>query len=212
MSRRSIQQGIYLVIDPSMERSTLLNKLQQVVKEKIAAVQIWDNFKQGGDPKTLINEVLSLCHPANIPVLINNRWEWLRETDLDGVHFDSMPDRLPQLKIQLERNFITGVTCNNDLSVVRQADENKLDYVSFCSMFPSSTSNSCDLVTFETVKEARSISSLPVFLAGGIRPENIELLGELEYSGIAVVSGIMSAAEPRETIRLYEQKLNHHVK
>jgi thiamine-phosphate pyrophosphorylase len=197
-----------MVIDPSMEHRMLVNKLQQVVKEKLVAVQIWDNFKKDESPKELIHVLLSLCHPENIPVLVNNRWELLRETDLDGVHFDAMPGDLHLLKVQLARDFIAGLTCNNDLSVVKQADENKLDYISFCSMFPSSTANSCDLVTFDTVKKARKITSLPIFLAGGIRPGNIDQLNELDYSGIAVVSGIMSADDPREAFHLYEQKLN----
>ena len=88
------------------------------------------------------------------------------------------------------------------------ADDHALDYISFCSMFPSSTANSCELVSFETVRQARLITSLPIFLAGGIRPGNIEALKELDYSGIAVVSGVMSANNPAEAINLYHEKLN----
>lgn len=88
-------------------------------------------------------------------------------------------DNILQIKNEMNRKIITGITCNNDLSIVEWADKNEFDYISFCSMFPSSTANSCELVTFDTVKEARKITTLPVFLAGGIKPENIELLNEL---------------------------------
>jgi thiamine-phosphate pyrophosphorylase len=202
-----IQKGIYLIIDPSMDRKILLNRLKEIIHEKIAAIQIWDNFKPNENPIAFINEILHLCHPKNIPVLINNHWKLLQETNLDGIHFDHKREDILQLKNELNRDIITGITCNNDLSIVEWADKNEFDYISFCSMFPSSNANSCELVTFNTVKEARKKTSLSIFLAGGIKPENLELLNELNYSGIAVVSGIMSSEHPIEAIKNYQNKL-----
>lgn len=206
--KKTIQKGIYLVIDPSIDQSILLSKLQQAIKGKIVAVQIWDNFKPGYDNKKLIKKITALCQPQNIPVLINNQWRLLLDTELDGVHFDTIPDNFNQLKQEFGKEKIVGITCGNDLSVVKWADKNGLDYVSFCSVFPSLTANICELVTFETIKEAYKITSLPIFLAGGIKPENIHLLNGLNYSGIAVVSGIMNAHNPVETLKIYYEKIN----
>ncbi len=206
--KKTIQKGIYLVIDPSIDRNTLLSKLQQAIKGKIVAVQIWDNFKTGCNIKELIKEISSLCQSQNIPVLINNQWSLLLDSELDGVHFDTVPDNFNQLKQELGKEMIVGITCGNDLSVVKWADENGLDYVSFCSVFPSSTANSCELISFETIKQAYKITSLPIFLAGGIKPENIHLLNGLNYSGIAVVSGIMNADKPVEALKMYYEKIN----
>lgn len=205
--KKTIQKGIYLVIDPAMDQNILLGKLQQAIKGKIVAVQIWDHFKTGENPKELIKKITELCQLQNIPVLINNQWELLLETTLDGVHFDVVPDNFNQLKQKCGKEIITGITCGNDLSVVKWADENGLDYISFCSVFPSSTANSCELITFETIKEAHRITSLPIFLAGGIKPENIHLLNGLNYSGIAVVSGIMNTDNPDKTLEIYHRKI-----
>ncbi|MDQ8005033.1 MAG: thiamine phosphate synthase [Pedobacter sp.] len=204
---KTVQNGIYLIIDPSVKRETLLSKLNEILSEEIAIIQIWDNFKPNEDPLEITDEILRLCHKKNIPVLINNQWQLLKKIDLDGVHFDEIQNNIYEIKHDLGRKIITGVTCNNDLSVVKWANDNELNYISFCSMFSSSTANSCDLVTFKTVKDARKITSLPIFLAGGIKPENIEMLNELPYSGIAIVSGIMEADKPSEAIRIYKQKI-----
>ena len=208
MMKMSMKNGIYLVVDPSIDRDVLLDKLQQAIEGKIIAVQIWDNFKAVADVKTLTNEIIDLCKPHNIPVLINNQWELLLETALNGVHFDIVPNNFDQLKQRLDKDTILGITCGNDLSVVKWADENKLDYISFCSMFPSTTANSCELVSFETIKATRKITSLPIFLAGGIKPENIHLFSELNYAGIAVVSGIMNAENPTEALKKYTETIN----
>lgn len=204
-----VQEGIYLIVDPSVKKEILLSKLEEVIREKMAMIQIWDNFNPNENPLIIINEILQLCHKENIPVLINNQWQLLKESSLDGVHFDSVPDNIHEIKLETGRKTLIGITCNNDLSVVKWANENEIDYLSFCSMFPSSTSNSCELVTFDTVQEAKKMTSLPLFLAGGIKPENIEILNELPYAGIAVVSGIMEAEKPIEAIKNYKHKIKH---
>lgn len=205
--KKRIQNGIYLIVDPSMNRYTLLSKLKELIHEEIAAVQIWDNFNPSENIIEFIEEILCICHPENIPVLINNRWELLKETSLDGVHFDAIPNNISELKKEAGRKIFTGITCSNDLSIVAWANENGLDYISFCSMFPSTTANSCELVTFNTIKEAKKITPLPIFLAGGIKPENIDMLQDLNYSGIAVVSGIMKSDQPIEALKKYRQKI-----
>ncbi|MGN7786633.1 thiamine phosphate synthase [Niabella sp. 22666] len=210
--KRKIQGGVYLIIDPSTDQDVLLSTLKEMVREKIAAVQIWDNFSPDTDQPVLIEQVLRLCHLQNIPVLINNQWELLKTMNLDGVHFDKAPRNIVQLKQQIGREVIAGITCNNDLSAVKWADENRLDYISFCSMFPSSTANSCDLVSFDTVRKAKEITDIPIFLAGGINPENLPSLSGLNYSGIAVVSGIMSAANPLAELKRYQKRIEEIIK
>lgn len=205
--KSKIQSGVYLIIDPSINQDILVNTLEKIVTEKIAAVQIWDNFLPGTDRLKLIDQVLRLCHRQSVPVLINNQWELVNIMNLDGVHFDAAPDNIVQLKQESGPEVIMGITCNNDLSIVKWADENGLDYISFCSMFPSSTANSCELVTFDTVRKAKEITDIPIFLAGGINPENLHSLSSLNYSGIAVVSGIMNAADPLAELKKYQKTI-----
>lgn len=207
---RNFSGGVYLVVDPSMGHSQILEKLEQVVTQQISAVQVWDNFRSIKKVDDLIRDICQLCHNFKIPVLINNNWEKLIKLPLNGIHLDAIPKNLPEIRSKINRNFICGITCNNDLEVVKWADEMNLDYISFCSVFPSSTSNSCELVEFETIKKARKIFSMPIFLAGGIRPENLIKLADLPYNGIAVISGIMNEEKPGQALKVYLEQLNYH--
>lgn len=202
------RRGIYLVVDPSMEEKILLKRLQQALQEKILAVQIWDNFNTEKEVLMLANKICELSHASEVPVFINNRWELLADAPLDGVHFDEIPQNINRIRGMLRKEFLCGLTCNNDLKCLDWAEKHQFDYISFCSIFPSTTSNSCELVDFETIREAKERSSLPIFLAGGINPENMEKLNDLKYEGIAVVSGIMNADNPGEAVQNYMKKLN----
>lgn len=199
--------GIYLVIDPSMETVALLRQLKQVANREIAAIEIWDHFDGSQDRLQLIRQIYELCNEHHVPLLINNHWEFLKTVALDGVHFDLPPTDLLRIKREIGRDFIVGLTCGNDLDSVRWAEENDVDYISFCSMFPSKSDVECEIVNFETVRKARQIFNRRLFLSGGIYPENIDQLNGLPYDGIAVISGIMSSEAPSRAMDRYIDKL-----
>lgn len=206
--KKKLNKGVYLVIDPSQDNRTLLDTLKKLLNEGIVAVQLYDNFKSDLiQYKDFIHEIVSLCRPKDVPVIINNKWQWLEACDLDGVHFDHPPSTDVPLNFFTEEKII-GLTCGNNLQSVEWAEKHQIDYISFCSIFPSDTAKECEIVTFETVKAAQAITTMPIFLAGGIKPENITHLKNLEFTGIAVVSGIMSAEEPQEALKTYKRKLN----
>jgi thiamine-phosphate pyrophosphorylase len=159
------------------------------------------------DKEQLIVYLTELAANFDVPVLINEEWKYLKTTPLDGVHFDTVPKELAQIEEEVGRDFIAGITCGNDLDVVRWADENGLDYISFCAMFPSPSVGSCEIVRPETVKKARDITSLPLFLSGGITPDNMDEFEGLDFNGVAVISGILKDENPRKKASDYKQEL-----
>ena len=206
--KKSIKSGIYLVVDPSMEEQLLLDRLAISLTKKIAAVQIWDNFKNVQNTTALIQKICSLCAKYHTIVLINNHWKYLKTMNLDGVHFDRLPSDLNEVRKSINKEFIIGLTCGNNLDDVGWAAKNAIDYISFCSMFPSSSISNCEIITHATVKKATQIFNKPLFLAGGIKPENIKQLKTLKYEGIAVISGVMNVENPAIAIDEYLRNIN----
>ena len=202
--------GIYLVADPSMPEETLLTRLEEAVKTGgICAVQLWDHWTGENDRHTVITRVLSLCGSESVPVLINNDWALLKEYPFDGVHFDSLPDRSPgSIREEIGRRVIIGVTLGNDLGLLDSPEAEGLDYISFCSVFPSASAGACELISPETVMKARSATELPVFLSGGIDPMTIPRLEGWPFEGVAVISGIMGSDRPAEAVAAMNSSLN----
>lgn len=206
-NKKSIESGIYVVLDPSMDEHVLLDKLQIILTKNIVAIQIWDNFKKGQDSISLIRKINLLCEQHQTPVLINNRWQVLKFIDLDGIHFDTIPSNLDEITKEINKEILLGLTCGNDLEDVKWAANNNIDYISFCSMFPSLTANDCEIIPHDIVKQAALIFEKPVFLAGGIDPKNLKQLEELKYDGIAVISGIINTEYPDKAIDGYRENL-----
>ncbi|RYM33069.1 thiamine phosphate synthase [Brumimicrobium glaciale] len=203
--------GLYLVLDPSIEQVTLLTKLKSAIEGGVDILQIWNNW-----PNTfrkiakinLINLVVDIAKQYNVPVLINEEWELVIETELSGIHFDIVPSSLELLKSEIDRELIIGVTCSNSLEIIEWAQENKLDYISFCSLFPSKSAGLCEIVTHETILKARRITRIPLFVSGGITSDNLLQLQNLGISGVAVISGVLDSPSPKLASQKYIQTLN----
>ncbi len=210
----AIHGGIYLVLNPDMETGLLLTRLADALAGGLQAVQIWNNWPPGAARLDIIEAAGRLCRQHNVPLLINQEWELLLQSPwLQGVHFDHIPADFDHIKKIVNRSFLSGITCSGNLDTVVWANENKLDYVSFCSMFPSPSAGSCDLVMPATVRQARGMTKLPVFVAGGVTPQNIiKLKKETPFDGVAVISGILSSANPQQKVKEYQAALTQHEK
>jgi thiamine-phosphate pyrophosphorylase len=204
-----ITGGIYLVLDPAMNQGLLLAKLAAALTGGLQVVQIWNNWLPGADKLKLIEAIAILCQPYNVPLLINEDWQLLAQSPyLQGVHFDNIPAEFNVIKAAVGKPFLAGITCSGSLDTVIWANENHLDYISFCAMFPSPSAGNCDIVMPATVRQARNITTMPIFVSGGITPENISLLKmETPFNGVAVISGILSADHPQQKVQLYKDAL-----
>ena len=204
---KTINKGIYLVIDPDKDKSELINQLLKIKDQKLSAIQIWDNFKPGRTYTDLLSSIKQLFKDSDTPIFINNRIDLMVEFGFDGVHFDEIPIHKKEIEAQINRPFLKGLTLTNDLDALLEESDWQFDYVSFCSIFQSPTSNSCELVDFETIVRCKELKEVSIFLSGGITPDNMEELKGLNYDGIAVVSGIMNAENPLKSLNLYKEKL-----
>jgi thiamine-phosphate pyrophosphorylase len=202
-------QGLYLVVDPTMGKDILLSRLRQALEGGVGLVQIWNHWPDSFSNKKkreLAVEIKAIGVEYAVPVLINEDWELALEAALDGVHFDRIPENWEDLRPRLQGKLI-GITVGNGLDRVRWASKNGLSYISFCSVFPSSSVDTCELVTPESIQQARELTQIPIFLSGGIRPANLHKLGKYAYDGVAVISGVLSADDPKLAATDYLQKM-----
>lgn len=208
-------KGLYLVLDPSMEKNELIQKLKSALEGGVNIVQIWNNWPSRftlKDKKAVVSWILAVTRRFNVPVLINEEYELLASTQLNGVHFDGIPENFNEIKSSLNREVVIGITCGNNIESIKWANENAIDYLSFCSMFPSKSAGECEIVNKETLKTAKGITSIPFFVSGGITTENLGELSEFGIAGAAVISGVLSAESPKEKSEEYIRILNKIIK
>lgn len=205
--KKAILKGVYIVVDPLMDEDKIIQQLEKIKNENISAVQIWNNPKVENIESSLIDNIIRVFQNTPTPILINDQWELLKNHDLDGVHFEELPEDWERIREEISIPFIKGLTLQNDLTSVPLFNELNFDYLSFCSLFPSPTADQCEIVSQDTIEKCRKLTSKPIFLAGGINLENIQSIQHLPADGIAVVSSIMNAENPLEKLKEYNNIL-----
>lgn len=203
-----IHGGLYLVIDPSVPLLVLINKTSSAIQGGVGILQIWNHWPDLADKKAITKQIAAVAHQQGIPVLINENRELLQMGEIDGIHFDEIPTDLTELRSAINRPFITGITCGNDFSKIEWAVENGMDYISFCSVFPSGSVDTCEIINRDIIRKARSFTNIPIFLSGGITLDNLSLLEDTGMNGIAVISGIMNANNTLESAQQYSKALH----
>lgn len=200
-----MMKQVYLIADPSLKEELLIKKVSAAIGGGVHLVQLWNNWPLGTVNEELIKKVHEICTIGKAKLILNADLSWAEYPFIDGLHLDE-PTDLSQL--QRRKDFVIGLTVNNDRTIIDWAAGNKVNYLSFCSMFPSGTSNSCELVQFETVQYATETYQLPVYLAGGIKHETLGKLHSLKFDGIALVSAIMDAENPENEVKKYLNYMN----
>ncbi len=204
----NIKGGIYLVVDPSMPLQQLLTKTKAALEAGIEVVQIWNHWPGDTEKETIVTEFAELVHRYQVPVIVNEDISLLKLEVVDGIHFDEINPGIDMIRKNAGRDLITGITCGNDFTKIEWAVQHQLTYLSFCSVFPSSSVDTCDIVDRDIIYKTRAFTSMPLFLSGGIKLSNLAELKDTGLDGIAIISGIMQSNDPFISTQQYKQALN----
>lgn len=210
ISRKKLQ-GLYLVVDTKIPEGRLIPIVEQALEGGVDILQLWGETQDNEALRRIARKILALARTHGVPCLIADDVDVCQSIGADGVHFDgySIPAQTPkEVKQIIGTDKIVGVTCGNSVEKLRWALENGADYVSFCSVFPSASVDTCELVPLEMIHAAKVILNIPVFASGGITAENIHKVLEAGADGIAVVSAIMNASDPKRAAEEFKQQIN----
>lgn len=209
---KSIKGGLYLVVDPEPGIQEVRPRVEAALRGGVDVLQIWDHWHPGQNREEFVEILCIIARQVQVPVLVNESTHLLYTTSADGIHFDQRPSSPEKIRQKAGRPVLMGLTCGNDLERVQWAADQQFDYISFCAMFPSPSVDTCDIVSIETVQQARAYTDMPVFASGGVTPGNLGKLMKVGVNGVAVISGILKANDLEEAARKYKEAIMTKVK
>jgi thiamine-phosphate pyrophosphorylase len=118
--------------------------------------------------------------------------------DADGVHLGNSSIPLHRARKILGEKRLIGVSCHNQISAIT-AQDNGADFITFGPVFytPSKAVYG-DPTGIDKLQTIASLLQIPVFALGGINKHNAAQAITADVHGIALVSAIMAAENPRE--------------
>ena len=188
---------LYLVTDDQQDLATLKFVVERAVSGGVTMVQVREKH---GDVRAFIERakaVKSVLVGTGVPLIINDRVDVALAVDADGLHLgqSDMPAVLARQLIG--PNKILGLSIETDKQL-QEADSLPIDYIGLSALFATPTkTNLKKHWGYEGIQMALDSTKLPIVGIGGINESNIPQLTETGIHGLALVSAICHAEDPK---------------
>lgn len=189
--------SLYLVTDRglSLGRSTV-DIVRAAVAGGVTCVQLREKACPTREFVAEARAVKEALAGTKVPLVINDRLDVALAVGADGVHLGQSDMSVADARRVAGANMLIGVSAECVEDAVR-AQAQGADYVGISPVFPTPTkTDTATALGLEGVRRIRAAVSLPLVGIGGIGPGNAAEVIRAGCDGVAVVSAIVSAADP----------------
>lgn len=189
--------GLYLVTAPLRPPDRLATTVAAALKGGASLVQLREKTASPDEKLAAARAVREVCRTHGVPFLVNDDPEFARRVDADGVHV-GRGDPSPRIaRALLGPKALVGVTVYGKPGEEEAAESAGADYLGVGPFFPSLTKPDEPELPLHVLDQVVHRARLPVFAIGGVTADNAGLLARHGVAGVAVVSAIMEARDPR---------------
>lgn len=197
---KNINYDLYLVTDRELSLGrSLVEVIKAAVEGGVTIVQLREKDCTTRDFLQVAQEVAGFLKPLNIPLIINDRVDIALAVGADGLHIgqSDMPYEIARKLMGSEA--IIGLSVEN-MQDALDAEALEVDYLGLSPIF--STPTKTDIhheLGLEGIREIKQISRHKLVAIGGINLANTKEIIAAGADGIAVVSAICSADDPKKS-------------
>ncbi|MFI8595219.1 thiamine phosphate synthase [Microbacterium sp. NPDC078428] len=203
--------GIYLVTDRAICGARgVVETVRAAVDGGVAAVQLRD--KHAGFSAHLRElERLAETIQGRALLLVNDRLDVAaaareRGIPLDGVHLGQGDPAVLSARAELGPDAVIGLTANSDehLAAVARLPDGTVDYLGIGVIRPTATKpDHPPALGFDGFQRLAAAAPVPSVAIGGIGLDDITRLRDDGAAGVAIVSAICAADDPKATARRF---------
>lgn len=145
-----------------------------------------------------IRDLITLCRPLGIPLIVNDDPDLAASCDADGVHLGADDESITEARKLLGEEAIIGVSCYNSIDRARRAAEQGASYIAFGRFFSSQTKPDAAHATPEILSQARAELQLPIAAIGGINADNGASLIDAGADMLAVIHALFGEKDTQQ--------------
>jgi len=189
--------SLYVVLDRAAAGGRdLVDLLDAALAGGSRLIQLREKEWPSGRVLPLAERLRARCAAAGATFIVNDRVDLAVAAGADGVHVgqDDLPARA--VRPLLRAGMILGVSTHS-VSQARAAQADGADYIAVGSMFPTRSKAEFELVGTDLLRKLRGEIRVPLVGIGGITHANVGEVIAAGADGVAVISAVCAAADPR---------------
>jgi len=189
--------SLYVVLDRAAAGGRdLLDILDAALAGGSRLIQLREKEWPSGRVLPLAERLRARCQAAGATFIVNDRVDLAVAAGADGVHVgqDDLPARAA--RPLLRAGMILGVSTHS-VAQARAAQADGADYIAVGSMFPTRSKAEFELVGPDLLRKLRGEIRVPLIGIGGITHANLGEVIAAGADGVAVISAVCAAEDPR---------------
>ena len=193
-------KGLYAITDQQLiTEENFSESVEATLQGGTRIIQYRDKSNEQNKRLRQARMLRALCHQYHAICIINDDIKLAKAVNAHGVHLGKDDFSLTKARQVLGEKAIIGVSCYNDLDRAIAAEKDKADYVAFGAIFSSTTKPEANVAGLDIITKAKQQLSIPVCTIGGITQENIQQVVQQGADMAAVISGIFSASDIKQS-------------
>ena len=146
-----------------------------------------------------------ICHARGVPLIVNDDVAVAREAGADGVHLGQSDASVAKARETLGPDAIIGLSVES-VEQARAAAVLDIDYMAASPVFATPTkADTASPLGLEGVRAIRRLTDKPLVAIGGINLDNVAEVLQVGADGLAVISAIVAAPDPRQAAREFHR-------
>ena len=194
----AVDYRLYLVTDRALARGRATAEIvRAAVAGGVTCVQVRE--KDGGTREFLeeARAVQAALRGTGVPLIVNDRVDVALAIGAEGVHLGQRDLPLADARRLGPPGWIVGVSAESVEDAVR-AERDGADYVGVSPVFATPTkADHAAPLGLEGLRAIRAATKLPLVAIGGLHAGNARDVVRAGADGLAVVSAIVAADDPR---------------
>ncbi|KAB1441622.1 thiamine phosphate synthase [Pseudodesulfovibrio senegalensis] len=200
--RTNFDCSLYLVTDSGMCSAMGLERLvTEAVAGGVTMVQLREKHASTREFLDKARALQAILQPQGVPLLINDRVDIALAVNAAGVHLGQSDMPCHVARQLLGPGAIIGLTVDTDEQAVA-TESMDADYLGVGPVFETSTKpDHSPVLGVDGFTRRRALSSRPCVAIGSVRAEHAHTLLDAGADGLAVVSALCAAGDPRQAAR-----------
>lgn len=190
---------LYLVTDRSLSGGRPIEFIvEQAVQGGVTMVQLREKSCPVPEFIRMALRLKQLLKPYRVPLIINDRLDVAMASGADGLHIGQDDIPYSYARKMLGKNKIIGLSVET-IDQAEEANDFNVDYIGISPVFVTGTKPELEKgLGLDGVRAIASLSKHYTVAIGGINAANAGAVLQAGANGLAVVSAIVSADNPRK--------------
>lgn len=197
-SKPEFDTTLYLITDSTgLEEDVFLAKVRSALEGGVTILQLREKARPTNEYIDLARKVHAISQEFGVPLIIDDRVDVMLAADCEGVHVGAEDMPVAIARRMIGRSKILGATAKT-VEAATGAYIDGADYIGVGAIYPTTTKVKTKLTPVTTLDAITKAVPVPVNAIGGLNADNLNILKNIDISGVCAVSAIMKADSPKE--------------